>query len=138
MNRFSLIIAVLIILILTTLSFIRSSLYIDDLTLWTSEAGKNPNRPRVLNNLAMALMVVEKNEEALPLLQRALELDPDFLPARTNLALVFLSMGSLIESEMVFTQIIQDYPNAKEAIFARKMIAFISRQRSLANMTNAR
>lgn len=58
------------------------------------------------NNIGADLVAGGKSEEALPHLQRALELDRGFQPARINLAVAYRRMGKLVEAERLLLAVL--------------------------------
>ncbi len=124
-DRLRFISAALLVAVLGAASFARSAVYQDEITLLSDTARKSPDKVRLLNNLAFALMSAGRNQDALPLLKRALDLDPQFTDAWNNLALTYFSVGMWTEAEQEFQLIIERRPYTRDADFARKMIALI-------------
>ncbi|MGD9781534.1 MAG: hypothetical protein AB7V14_05190 [Kiritimatiellia bacterium] len=63
-----------------------------------------PANPVLLNNLGTALMLEQRNEEALDHFRRSLAANPAYLPARANQALVLHRLGRLAESRAAADQ----------------------------------
>lgn len=121
--------ASVIVLTLSAVSFMRADLYQDGVSLFTDTAAKSPNKERVLNNLALALMKAERFRDAMPLIERALMLNPHYVPAKSNRALAFYALGLKTDAERVFTEIVERYPSSQEAAFAGNMVALIQRNK---------
>jgi thioredoxin-like negative regulator of GroEL len=119
--------ASVIVVTLSTVSFVRSSFYRDGVSLLSDTAGKSPNKERVLNNFAFELLQAGRFGEALPLLERIIASNPDNVTAKTSMALVFCGLGLKADAERVFTEIEERHPLSKESAFARKMIISIRR-----------
>ena len=111
------------VLLLCTASYFRSSLYQDERTLYADTLSKSQNKSRVLSSMALVLMKDEQFVDALPLVERAIALDPDNVPAKINLALTFYALGLKADAQRVFVDVAERYPSTKEAVFARKMLA---------------
>ncbi len=72
----------------------RNDDYQTEETIWEDTVLKRPDNPRALTTLGS---IYEKNDQldlALPLLQRAVEIDPSYLEAQNNLALVWAKRGN--------------------------------------------
>jgi protein O-mannosyl-transferase len=128
--------ASIIVVTLSVVSFMRSGFYRDELTLFTDTASKSPNKDRVLNNLALELMNVNRYSDAMPLIERAIALNPDYVAAKNNMALTFYSLGLKTDAEVVFAEIVEHYPSSKEAPFAGKMLALIRRSKQRQSSEN--
>ena len=117
MIRARLIIAAVLVLTLGIGSFVRADVFRDELTFWADAAAKSPNKARPQNNLGRTLMVAGRSKEAHPLIIRALTLDPDYLDARFNLAMLFYDSGLPGDAEREFSQIVERYPHTQKAAF---------------------
>ena len=82
-----------------------------------------PDYPDALNNLATVYNKSSRRSEALELLLRTIELMPDHVQARNNLAITYYESGLLPEAEAQFKLVIELAPGAREATFARAMLA---------------
>ncbi|MDJ0852659.1 MAG: sulfatase-like hydrolase/transferase [Myxococcota bacterium] len=65
---------------------------------------RNPQSPRILEFYLHSLLGLERFDEALPLLRRALELDPQSVPARQDLARVLQARGESAEAERLLRE----------------------------------
>ncbi len=125
LDRLRWISAALLIATFGAMSFARSEIYRDEISLLTDTALKSPDKVRLLNNLSFALMSAGRHPEALALLKRTLALDPQFTDAWNNLALTYYSLGMSVEAEREFLLIIERRPYTRDADFARKMVALL-------------
>jgi tetratricopeptide (TPR) repeat protein len=119
----------IILIILVMLSIARSSVYIDEVTLWSDVVAKSPNRARQHINLGHALQIAGPPDDALAHFKKALYLEPDNLDAQFNLTVQYYDMGLMAEAERECDLIIQRYPSSREAAFSRKMLPMIRAQR---------
>jgi tetratricopeptide (TPR) repeat protein len=73
----------------------RNADYTSEVALWASAARASPGKPRVFNNLGVALMKERRWDLAIPCFERAIALDPGYRAARENLdrALLKLTTG---------------------------------------------
>jgi tetratricopeptide (TPR) repeat protein len=72
-------------LLLATATLLRIHDYRSESALWEATTRRSPDKPRVWNNLGYAYLVEGRPDLALPALNRALRLDPDYLRAQLNL-----------------------------------------------------
>lgn len=79
-------------LILAIATYRRNAVWANELTLWQDTYSKAPNKARVANNYAAALILSGKGEAALPLLIRSIERVPGFPTAWDNLPRVYAQM----------------------------------------------
>ncbi len=66
------------------------------------------------NNRAVALMGLDRPDEAAPHLQRAIQQDPEYLPARHNLALLQYQAGNLAAAADMFAELDRRRPLSAE------------------------
>ncbi len=81
--------AACLIFTLFCLSLLRSSLYVDEATIWRDAVAKSPYKARTHNNLGHGYKLAHKPAEAMKHFERALELDPDYADALNNLATLY-------------------------------------------------
>jgi tetratricopeptide (TPR) repeat protein len=89
----------------------------DDLTLFTSAVQAQPRSALAWNNLASQQLQLDDAPAAEASARRALEIVPDYLAARGNLADALRRQGRLDETERVLRQALQDSPQAEEALW---------------------
>jgi len=94
-------------LALTWGSFQRNRVWENELTLWADSVAKSPEKERPMMHYANAISARGRYQEALPLYEKALRIDPDNATARYNLGIVLKRLG--------------DYPRAVEEW--RKVVA---------------
>ena len=82
----------------------------------------NPDYPDALNNLATIYKGTERRQEALALLRRSLDLNPNHLQAKHNLALQYYEMGMMDDAIREYNDIMRLSPSSKEAAFAGQML----------------
>ncbi len=97
------------------LSAQRTFVWGDQITFWKDIVEKNPNRARAHNNLAVALTEVGKITEAIPLYQRAIELDQYYPDPCSNLAVALSTLDRYDEAICALKQAISIVPNYPEA-----------------------
>jgi tetratricopeptide (TPR) repeat protein len=92
-QRFSVVIAVAMLLALGTASWKQELIYKDLGALWRDTLSKNPNAWLAQNNLGVVLFGEGKVQEAIRHYEQALETEPDYFEAHVNLANVLLQQG---------------------------------------------
>lgn len=71
----------------------RNHDYRTEQAIWEDTVIKRPDNPRALTTLGSLHEKAEQLELALPLLQRAVSIDPNYVEAQNNLALVWVKSG---------------------------------------------
>ena len=100
-------IAVCFILVFFCLSLLRSSLSIDEATIWPDAVEKSPNKGRPHNNLGHGYRLAHKPAEAMKHFERALELDPN----HANLATLYANDHRTEEAVAIFRRTLFLNPN---------------------------
>lgn len=88
-------IAAAVVLALTVATWQRNGVWGDSVTLWSDNAAKSPNKWRPHNNLARALLMENRVNEALAAGSNAVRLAPESFEAHNVLATVYEKMGAL-------------------------------------------
>jgi tetratricopeptide (TPR) repeat protein len=89
------IVAGAVLLLLGILTWNRSQVYADEMTLWRDTAARNPAAWIAHNNIGANLLQGGHRHEAVEELELALQLRPDLDDAHNNLGVVALSQGQL-------------------------------------------
>lgn len=93
----------------------RNEVWRDPAVLYADEAGSGPGSSRGLLTLSVQLRVAGRLDEAAAVLRRALELEPDSLGARLNLANVLRDQGDLQGAERLYREVTELGPNFGKA-----------------------
>lgn len=101
--------------VLAALTWQRSHLFADRETLYRATIRSNPGCWMAYNNLAGSLIARGAAEEALGLLQRALDLRPDYPEAQNNLGLALASRGRWDEAIRRYRRALELDPAYPEA-----------------------
>jgi Flp pilus assembly protein TadD len=101
--------------VLAALTWQRSHLFADRETLYRATIRSNPGCWMAYNNLAGSLIARGATEEALGLVQRALDLRPDYPEAHNNLGLVLASRGRWDEAIRHYRRALELDPAYPEA-----------------------
>lgn len=109
-RNFSGVASVLIFIALIAGTEFRNQAWSSQETLWGDTVKKNPTSPRALNNLALSHMVRGEWPETLELLDRCLEVAPQYTICRANRAIVLMDTGRDAEAEAEFRQAITMEP----------------------------
>jgi len=109
------IITTVMLVTLMAMSSARSSIYEDEVTLYTDVVFRSPNKARPHNNLGDALKKAGRFEEAGPHFERALALQPDYPDALNNLATIYNSSGRRGEAIQLLSQAISLDPGHLQA-----------------------
>lgn len=109
------IIMTVMIVLLAAMGFARSSIYEDEVTLYTDIVSRSPNKARPHNNLGDALKKAGRFEEAGAHFERALALQPDYPDALNNLATIYNSYGRRDEALQLLFQALALNPGHLQA-----------------------
>jgi len=104
MDQVRFIIIMVILAALAAMSFARSSIYEDEVSLYTDIVSGSPNKARPHNNLGDALKKAGRIEEARNHFERALALQPAYPDALNNLATIYNSSGRREEALQLLSQ----------------------------------
>lgn len=84
-----------IVAVLTVLTFMRNSVWMDEVTLWLDVVSKSPNKPRGHNNLGNAYRKKNMLVKAEQHFMTALKIEPDHYLALNNLGHVLYLKGNI-------------------------------------------
>ena len=90
MQRGGFSLALLLAVLLGTLTFQRNALFHSELAMWQDVVAQAPHNPRVRSNLSLALARTGEFDEAIDHLEHALQLWPDYGEAHNNMAMCLL------------------------------------------------
>lgn len=107
----------LIVLSLTALTIRRNLDYTSDLAIWQDTVEKSPGNPRAQYDLAHALEVENRPQEAIVHYTKALEEKPDYVDALNNLGHVLSVSGNAQDAVRYLQRAIQLKPGLAEAHF---------------------
>jgi tetratricopeptide (TPR) repeat protein len=80
------IVSAALLLALSTLTVLRNQVYESEVALWQDTVQKSPHKARAHNNLGYAYLLAQREAEARREFMTALQLDPQDVKARHNLA----------------------------------------------------
>lgn len=103
--------AVALVLCLTSLTWRHSHIFTNEETLWRDTIAKNPRAVIAYDNLGVQLMHQGHLEKAIPLHQKALEIDPNNVKAMNNLGVALVRSGRFDEAEPYFQRALQLDPD---------------------------
>jgi tetratricopeptide (TPR) repeat protein len=89
---------VIIILALSTATYMRNDVWADSARLWEDVAGKSPDWDRPHNNLGTVYYELGRLDEAMREFQTAVRLNPAYADAHNNLGVVYEHQGRLDEA----------------------------------------
>jgi len=114
------------ILSLSTASWLRASLYENEVTLWGDTASKSPDKARPHNNHGHGLKEAHNLEGAQQEFERAIELMPDYPDALNNLATIYNGIGRRDEAVMLLQKSLALEPDHLPAKFNMAMYLYES------------
>jgi len=77
-------------IVLSTFTYQRNTLYRDQLSLWTDTVAKSPHKARPHNNLGHAFALLGEWDRAIDEFRIAAQLDSDYVLAQDNLRDAYL------------------------------------------------
>lgn len=105
----------LLILLLMTGSYWRNRVWNSELELWTDCVKKSPKKDRSHYNLGFVFLNQGKYQEAIPHLNEALQINPNYADAHNNLGNVFLNQGKYREATNQYNEALRINPNYAKA-----------------------
>jgi tetratricopeptide (TPR) repeat protein len=107
--------AVLLVVVLGTLSWHQSRIYKDAETLWHDTLDKNPDAWLAHNNLGTLFQAQGRLEEAASHYRQALRVRPDFAESLNNLGIILSTQGKLDEAIDFYLKAIKSRPDLAAA-----------------------
>lgn len=92
------------------LTYLYIPVFTNQLTLWEDTLEKNPDSVAAMQNLGLAYVAVNRQEEARKILEKATEYDFDRYQTFNSLGLVLGDLGRLAEAEQAFLKSIELKP----------------------------
>ena len=89
----------------------RNADYRTEQSLWQDTIAKRPGNARIYTNAGQVFLAQGDPAAAMPLLRRALELDPHLVSAKINLGNAFRECGQPLEAESLLREAVADAPN---------------------------
>lgn len=117
MERVRFCIFALLLGLLTALSFFRSAVYENEITLYTDIVGKSPNKARPYNNLGDALKKAGMRDDAMRNFEMAIAIKPDYADALNNLATIYKDLGQREQALAIVKQALELDPRHLQARF---------------------
>ncbi len=100
-----------VLLTLCCLSIFRSSLFVDESTIWEDTVAKSPGKARPHNNLGHGYKLAHRPAEAMREFERALEISPDQVDALNNLATLYANVHRTEEAVAMLRRTLSIDPN---------------------------
>ncbi|HTG82122.1 MAG TPA: tetratricopeptide repeat protein [Geobacteraceae bacterium] len=116
----------LVLLVLPLLSFQRSRIWHDSLTLWSDTVAKAPTSPLTNFSLASTHQMNGRPDDAIPYYRRALELDPADRDTLINLSNLYLDKGEPDAALPYIRRLVEDHPNFTGGFLARAHYCFLT------------
>lgn len=85
----------------------------------------NPSDPAVLFNEAADLLNKQDDAGARPLLEQALQANPDFAPALFELGMVYVRAGESAKAKELLERLLKVAPDYKDAPMAKEMLKYL-------------
>jgi tetratricopeptide (TPR) repeat protein len=107
--------AVLVLLVLSSATFVRNNVWENDFTLWEDSVKKSPKKARPYNNLGIAYLTQGKMDVAEKYYKKALELDPEHTEAYINLGSIYKAKGRMKEAIAHYETAVKCDPSSVDA-----------------------
>lgn len=110
-------VAIVILLLLSILSFRHSLYFHDQLSFWRAAVASSPHSPLAQKNLGAMYHLSGQPDQAIGYYRRALELNPEEQLAHNNLGLIYLEQGDYEAAEAELKSELALNPNYDKALF---------------------
>ena len=110
-KKAAILLCALIIVVLSTATYARNTVWKDKKTLWEDVAGKSPKNARAQNNLGAFYYEKNMPDVAIRYLSNAIFLKPDYVDAYNNLGLAYYKKGLYYLAKKQFTNALRFAPN---------------------------
>lgn len=107
------------ILLLSTATYRRNTIWQNELTLWQDTVAKSPHKARPRANLAISYINIEEYDRALTELAHAISLKPDYAAAHENAGVAYFHKKAYQPAIDAFETAIELAPNQPSAYYAR-------------------
>lgn len=97
----------LVVLVLCTLTIRRNRLYHSEIVMWQDVVAKRPDNPRAQDTLGTFHDFRGRADLAIPFYRRALELKPDYVNPRFNLATALIAVGQVSEGIAEYRHVLE-------------------------------
>ena len=101
----------LLIMTLPWLSWQRTSVWSNDMSLWMDTTYKTPSSPLAWNGLGMAYVDAGRSDDAANAFLKALSIDPDYELALNNIGALYNSRGKTSEARPFLLKIVELFPD---------------------------
>jgi len=110
--RYALCAMLILVFALASATYARNTLWADKVSLWEDVVRKNPNSPKVFNNLGIAYFEKGHYEKAIGMYQQAISLSPGNFFAYSNLGVAYAVTGRTDMAIESFSRAIALDPNS--------------------------
>ena len=93
-------------------------------TFYRRVGSMEPSNFRWTYYLGVAMTAIGRDAEAIPALRRAIELDPDYLPAQLRLGKLLRTVGDWDESRKIYRKVVRQRPDSARAHYGLGRIQF--------------
>ncbi|HNV86940.1 MAG TPA: tetratricopeptide repeat protein [Candidatus Omnitrophota bacterium] len=99
-----------VVMVFSGLTYVRNNVWKDEVTLWGDAVRKSPAKARPNNNYGKALADFDRYEEAIPYLEKAIEIQPDQAEYYDNLGLAYKYVGNSDKAIELYKEAIEKDP----------------------------
>ena len=125
----------LLIMPLPWLSWQRTSVWSNDLSLWMDTTHKTPSSPLAWNGLGMSYVDAGRTDEAIDAFLKALSLDPDYKLALNNIGALYNNRGKISEARPFLLKVVELFPDDINGLMNLGINYYLSREFQNAELT---
>lgn len=125
----------LLLIPLPWLSWQRTSVWSNDLSLWKDTAEKTPGSTFALNGLGMSYLDAGRFDEAEDVFLKTLILDPDYQFALVNIGALYNSKGKLTEARPYLLKVVELFPGDTNGLMNLGINYYLSNEFQKAELT---
>lgn len=125
----------LLIMPLPWLSWQRTSVWSNDLSLWMDTTRNTPSSPLAWNGLGMAYIDAGRSDEAADAFLKALSIDPDYEHALNNIGALYNSGGKTSEARFFLMKVTELFPDNINGLMNLGINYYVSQEFQKAELT---
>lgn len=135
LKKYTAILLCLLVTPLPWLSWQRTAVWSNDVSLWTDTSRKTPGSTLVWISLGMSYLDAGRSDEAVSAFQKALSLDPNDKLALNNIGALYNSRGELVKARPSLLRVVEFFPDYFDGLMNLGINYYLSDEFKNADLT---